>query len=538
MVYRNTSLTNITTKNPKVNYIFTEHSDGPFLDEANDLKTFLAKYYPEEQVQVVGGYGKDFFNKQVTPILKNQIDSNDRFFLFGHHGSMYAGTPNNRWGELLELAQKRAGPFNCYLGSCFSEDLFLNPENRKRNEKYGEPPVFDKVGNFYYRPTNAWLGVNPNAPKGKNSDEGILGAMFSTTSGSPEINIEEIFESMTDLRSKIRNDFREKNKKIFEEFENFKPEGKTREEVNAHLRKRNELFKEEEKIINSNKQYNKLRTAYQKFHNPYIQGSLREGYDYSSSTSLPKFTTPTIGDRQAVYYQKGGFFRNLFEGVGDFFKGIFSGKGGRGSFACPGDVCSPGKIRFEKTGRSKFRESISNLFKANENSTSPTPVKETTSSNIVKEPKSSGSTGIDRSVPEWERVVPFNDPEKYPVAGHRACYDDFGNPLPFWYDENGVLVPCETSPFPRISITNYYNTPNNNIPNNPYQNITVPTDNNQDIFIPQKTSTVYEDAIVQSPEARGAGSFDMQGNFSSFQGNLARYGGIRTPNKRKKFRSY
>lgn len=515
------------TKNPKVNYIFTENNDA-FSTEAKDLQSFLAKYYPEEQVQILSGYGDDYFNKQVTPILNNQIDNNDRFFLFGHHGSKYAGVSNDKWGELLENAQKRAGQFNCYLGSCNSQDLFLNPANVE-DAYWNKLPVFDRVGNFYYRPKTQWLGVNPNAAKGANSDEGILNAMFTTTVGSPNVNFKKLHNSLVDLRSKLSDEFRSKNQKRLDEFNQFNYINATKKEREEYNKKRSNFFKEEETYLNSSPELRRLNALYQKNEKHYITPSPRYNYEYSYNPefrpgiSIDQRYPPISNQLQEINFnpseiirvgvpgqenfQRGGFFRDLFEGIGDFFKGIFGGKGGRGSFDCPGDVCSPGKMRFEKTGRSRFRDAISNLF-GGKGSDGETP-----KTRGIRTPIENGSfTGTNDEEPE--------QPEEW----QGRCFDENGNLLPYYYDDSGRLIPCTN----QITITNYYNTYTN-----PYnQPAAQPTPQEQ------SGSPVYDDAIVQSPEARGAGSFDMQGNFTASQGNLARYGGIRTPNKRKKFRSY
>jgi len=71
---------------------------------------------------------------------------------------------------------------------------------------------------------------------------------------------------------------------------------------------------------------------------------------------LEPYTNQSVNFPGADYvdeYFKGGGGTGKGGGFWDWLRNLFGGKGGRGSFDCPGDVCSPGKMKFEKPSRVK-----------------------------------------------------------------------------------------------------------------------------------------------------------------------------------------
>ena len=200
---------------PKVtHYIFAEDyskppfnlpndaKNNPFITEAANLKEYITKNYPGEEVVVIPGYGQEYFKNQVLPNL-NKAGKNDRVYIMGHHGDRYAGVDNELWGDALEQAQLKSGNFNCYLGSCFSQDLAGTAGDE---EGFGNSPAFSRVNNFYYRPATKWLGVNPNANVYPGHSEwGVLDAMYSRSDYNP--NFDRYRQEANAYYDKLENEY-------------------------------------------------------------------------------------------------------------------------------------------------------------------------------------------------------------------------------------------------------------------------------------------------------------------------------------------
>ena len=208
-----------TAKKTRTHYIFAESpnykpgtdlreaaKDNSFIKEALDMQSYLNKNYPDEKVVIVPGYqwSNNPYREKIKETLKGSTPE-DYIYLYGHHGSRYAGIPVKEWGEYFRNAKYA----NCFLGSCYSDDLVTQQYPRKENSllsDFDETRVpdfntaFGRLRNFYYRPAEAWWGVNPNAPKGKDLLEGVTSAMYSTTNVERNPSLEKY---VAELQSKL-----------------------------------------------------------------------------------------------------------------------------------------------------------------------------------------------------------------------------------------------------------------------------------------------------------------------------------------------
>lgn len=130
-----------------------------FVTEANNLKTFYKRKYPDVEVDINPVYKQDY--DTIKSKLKN-VGPQDNVFLFGHYGDKYAGIENQEWAEML----KNTNYQNCYLGSC----------GRDPGESMDVLSPFESLKNFTYRKQGSWWGVNPNA-------NSLIDAMYSRKKG-------------------------------------------------------------------------------------------------------------------------------------------------------------------------------------------------------------------------------------------------------------------------------------------------------------------------------------------------------------------
>lgn len=208
-----------TAKKSRTHYIFAESpnykpgsdlreaaKDNLFIKEALDMQSYLNKNYPDEKVVIVPGYewSNNPYREKIKETLKGSTPE-DYIYLYGHHGSRYAGIPVKEWGDYFRNAKYA----NCFLGSCYSDDLVTQQYPRKENSLLSDfdetqapdfNTAFGRLRNFYYRPAEAWWGVNPNAPKGKDLLEGVTSAMYSTTNVKRNPSLEKY---VAELQSKL-----------------------------------------------------------------------------------------------------------------------------------------------------------------------------------------------------------------------------------------------------------------------------------------------------------------------------------------------
>jgi len=215
-----------TAKKSRTHYIFAESpgykpgsdlreaaKDNSFIKEALDMQSYLNKNYPDEKVVIIPGYesSDNPYTEKIKETLKESTPE-DYIYLYGHHGSRYAGIPATEWGEYF----KNAKYANCFLGSCSTDDLvtqqYKNVENlyvrdfdETQAPNYNTP--FGRLHNFYYRPAEAWWGVNPNAPKGKDLLEGVLSAMYTTKNINRDPVLERNLINLRNTRDKVFNKY-------------------------------------------------------------------------------------------------------------------------------------------------------------------------------------------------------------------------------------------------------------------------------------------------------------------------------------------
>ena len=147
--------------------------DNEFTKEAQDLKNYLIKNQPGEDIEIYPTYKSDKNDRVTTTnrgktlneILKGS-DAKTRLAFMAHHGSNLFGSPAGNLGKKLQATTYD----NCYLGSCYSGDIAASDE-------------FKGLSNFNFRPGYVeynspdgkeglpWFGVNPN----KNSQTGEAG---------------------------------------------------------------------------------------------------------------------------------------------------------------------------------------------------------------------------------------------------------------------------------------------------------------------------------------------------------------------------
>lgn len=211
-----------TAKKSRTHYIFAESpgykpgsdlreaaKDNSFIKEALDMQSYLNKNYPDEKVVIVPGYesSDNPYTKKIKETLKESTPE-DYIYLYGHHGSRYAGIPATEWGDYFRNAKYA----NCFLGSCSTDDLvtqqYKNVENlyvrdfdETKAPNYNTP--FGRLHNFYYRPAESWWGVNPNAPKGKDLLEGVLSAMYTTKNINRDPVLERNLINLTNTRDEV-----------------------------------------------------------------------------------------------------------------------------------------------------------------------------------------------------------------------------------------------------------------------------------------------------------------------------------------------
>jgi hypothetical protein len=296
----------VKKKKPITHYVFAEDmGEGPFSKEAQNLKTFISKNYPGEQVEIIPGYGQEYFNTKVLPTLQNNVTGQDRVYLFGHHGSRYAGINNSEWGNAFEKAQKRAGNFNCYLGSCASGDL-AGEEGMSFNE-----PSFSNINNFYYRPSSSWLGVNPNVTgvQKNNSHEGVLNAMYTRSDYNPnrgkllndlwEFEQRAIFQNPDYVKSiKDVDSFVEKIANISQDSPEYI---KAQEQLNLLEKRNREVYDDLSTKLRNNEEYLQLQSAAERSNKPYVTKKLRPKIDYSESNTAQPFNKYIHIDKRKEY---------------------------------------------------------------------------------------------------------------------------------------------------------------------------------------------------------------------------------------------
>ena len=172
----------------------TFNPDNPFAKEAENIKKYVNKYFPDEDVEIIPAYGDSFREG-----LKKS-DANTRLVFLGHYGRNLFGIPAS---DVIETISKT--PYeNCYGGTCYGSDLsgigYANKAEQDRN--FGRNPLLPfgtllseyqglkrapesyNLRNFNVRTDHVpWLGFSPVERGG---EEGFRDSFFRRTQ-NPEL---------------------------------------------------------------------------------------------------------------------------------------------------------------------------------------------------------------------------------------------------------------------------------------------------------------------------------------------------------------
>ena len=190
--------------------------NNAFTKEAEDLKNYLIKNQPGEDIEIYPTYKSDK-NDRVTTTNRgktlNEIlrgsDAKTRLAFMAHHGSNLFGSPAGNLGKKLQATTYD----NCYLGSCWSGDIAASDE-------------FKGLSNFNFRPGYAnmhnspdnkeslpWFGVNPNK-NSQTGEAGVNNAFFNTTYDIDTLN--NLYKQERSVDDKIDDLYRKnKNSEIY-----------------------------------------------------------------------------------------------------------------------------------------------------------------------------------------------------------------------------------------------------------------------------------------------------------------------------------
>ena len=223
--------------------------DNEFTKEAQDLKNYLIKNQPGEDIEIYPTYKSDK-NDRVTTTNRgktlNEIlrgsDAKTRLAFMAHHGSNLFGSPAGNLGKKLQATTYD----NCYLGSCYSGDIAASDE-------------FKGLSNFNFRPGYVeynspdgkeglpWFGVNPNK-NSQTGEAGVNNAFFNTTNDIDTLNnlykqersvddkMMDLYRKNNNSNSKIpiddkRNPFYKDHKSLSAQLENLESKQRTAQKI-------------------------------------------------------------------------------------------------------------------------------------------------------------------------------------------------------------------------------------------------------------------------------------------------------------------
>lgn len=156
---------------------------NPFGKEAENIKKYVNKYFPDEEVEIIPAY-KESFKEGLK-----KSDPNTRLVFLGHYGRNLFGIPSD---EVVKTLSKT--PYeNCYGGTCYGSDLsgigYANEEagfGTPLGEYQGlkRAPESYNLRNFNVRTDHVpWLGFSPVERGG---EEGFRDSFFRRTQ-NPEL---------------------------------------------------------------------------------------------------------------------------------------------------------------------------------------------------------------------------------------------------------------------------------------------------------------------------------------------------------------
>jgi hypothetical protein len=162
--------------------------NNEFTKEAEDLKNYLIKNQPGEDIEIYPTYASREDDRVVTTnrgktlneILRGS-DAKTRLAFMAHHGDNLYGVPAGKLGYKLHGTTYD----NCYLGSCFSGDIAASDQFKGLTNFHFRPglsPGQMSDSEFYNgkKPGLQWLGVNPNR-NSQTGEAGINNAFYNTT---------------------------------------------------------------------------------------------------------------------------------------------------------------------------------------------------------------------------------------------------------------------------------------------------------------------------------------------------------------------
>jgi LysM repeat protein len=258
-------------------------NDSEFTKEAEDLKNYLIKNQPGEDIDIYPTYRSPEDDRVMSTFKDGQLTSineilskstpNTRLAFMAHHGANLFGQPYQALGQKLQGTNYE----NCYLGSCYSGDIAASDE-------------FKGLTNFHYRPGGpglrtelnvnsispglSWLGVNPN----KNSQKGEAGvnnAFYNTTYDlNTLIKNRELLDVIRDSESKLEEKYKDSKFNITDK-------------RHPDYKEYNELEKQRLEIANKNVEAHRARI-----------GNPKKGveYDTNNPTNQPHIGTRDIAD--------------------------------------------------------------------------------------------------------------------------------------------------------------------------------------------------------------------------------------------------
>ena len=186
--------------------------NNEFTKEAEDLKNYLIKNQPGEDIEIYPTYKSDK-NDRVTTTNRgktlNEIlrgsDAKTRLAFMAHHGSNLFGSPAGNLGKKLQATTYD----NCYFGSCHSGDIAASNEFKGLSNFYFRPGY----GNMYNSPDNKeglpWFGVNPNK-NSQTGEAGVNNAFFNTTYDIDTLN--NLYKQVRSADDKLMDLFKKNNK--------------------------------------------------------------------------------------------------------------------------------------------------------------------------------------------------------------------------------------------------------------------------------------------------------------------------------------
>jgi hypothetical protein len=166
---------------------FWDNPDGspatninPFIKEAAGIKSYVNKYFPGEDVEVIPTY------KQNIKEALAKSDPNTRLVVMGHSGNRMFGIPTTEFIESVGNTKYE----NCYAGICYGDILEgigkRNPDKELIGKMIpGRFPESYNLNNFNIRSNEKqWVGF---APVDRGGEEGFRDSFFRRTK-NPELN--------------------------------------------------------------------------------------------------------------------------------------------------------------------------------------------------------------------------------------------------------------------------------------------------------------------------------------------------------------